>query len=207
MSLLTLFKVYGGWMALVSAFGLAYGLYQSEINAAEARGQAELMAHQADSAMAAMEDSLPIWAAREMAANERASAIQGDLDSLKALMGVNRERDAQAILAAYSVIERLTDSLGTLTAGDLAAIAGGMESLQEANRLCNDALGRCDELVRVSDARMWDLQEQGRKKDAVMHQQTATIDRLQNLRGSKVGTLGWLGWSAAAVATVLLVVR
>ena len=205
--MLTLIKSYGGWMALVAALGLALGLYRSEIRAAEARGQAELMAHQADSAMAAMEDSLPVWAAREMAANERASAIQGDLDSLKALMGVNRERDAQAILAAYSVIERLTDSLGTLTAGDLAAIAGGMESLQEANRLCNDALGRCEELVRVSDARIWDLQEQGRQKDAVMHQQTATIDRLQNLRGSKVGTFGWLGWSAAAVATVLLVVR
>ena len=205
--MLTLIKSYGGWMALVAALGLAFGLYRSEIAAAEARGQAEQMAAEVEAGWTALLDSVDIWDARKATADSAIQALRSDLDRQSGLVRVARESASTAIVSARATIAALSDSLGQLTQFDLDAIGAAIDSSEEANRLCTGALGSCEQLVKAADARIWDLEAEQRVSLDLNRNQAIVIDRLQSLRGPRITTLGWLGWAAAVLEAVAIVVR
>ena len=205
--MLMLLKSYGGWMALVAALGLAFGLYRSEIRAAEARGQAELMAEQAEAGWEALLDSVDVWEARKAASDSIRVALTNDLSQKVSALGQARESASEAILAARNRLQMLEDSLNTLTTEDLVVIREGIDSLEAAQRACEGTLGTCETLVKAADARIFQIEAEQRQSLDLNRNQALVIERLQNLRGPSIGTVGWLGWTLAVLEAVVIVVR
>jgi len=190
-------------LVLVVAAAWVNGLVQ----AAEARGQAELLARQAEIEFEAIVDSLNgVWVERAKADSLVRRALRDSLASKDVALARARESGSRAILDARNTISALSDSLGKLTEEDLVVIGAALDSLEGQNRLCDGALDTCQQLVKASDARIWDLEEQGRQKDAVMHQQAFTIDWLQKIGRPKMGTVGYVAAAIAAVEGVVLIV-
>jgi len=204
---LTILKAYGGWMALVAALGLALGLYRSEIRAAEARGEAELMAAEVEAGWTALLDSVDVWDARKATADSAIQALRSDLDRQSGLVRVARESASTAILSARATIAALSDSLGQLTQADLDAISAAIDSSEEATRLCTGALGSCEQLVKAADARIFQIEAEQRQSLDLNRSQALVIDRLTNLRKPSIGAVGWLGYALATVLGTLLVIR
>ena len=202
-----LVKAYGGYAALVAVLGLAFGLYRSEIRAAEARGEAELMAAEVEAGWTALLDSVDVWDARKATADSAIQALRSDLDRQSDLVRVARESASAAILSARATIAALSDSLGQLTQADLDAISAAIDSSEEATRLCTGALGSCEQFVKAADARIWALEAEQRQSLDLNRSQALVIERLQSLRRPSVGTVGWIGWAAAVLEAVVIVVR
>jgi len=205
--MLAIIKAYGIYVAILAAIGLAFGWYRSEIRAAEARGQAELMAAQAEAGWQALLDSVDVWDARKAAAD---SAIQGLRVKLEDQAGSARaahDGTMQVVLAARGRIRSLVDSIESLTVEDLDVIAAAIDSSEESSRLCNQALGTCQQLVTAGDSRIWALEAEQRQSLDLNRSQALVIDRLQGLRRPSVGTVGILGWGIAGVEAVVLILQ
>ena len=194
--------------AIVLALITGAAWLNGEIRAAKEQGQAEELARVAELNWQAIMDSVNgSWAEREATANERIQALSSELESQSSVATAASERALEAISDARGRLALLSDSINTLTAEDVAAISAGIDSLEIAERLCQGALGTCQELVKVSDSRIFDLEAQHRQTLDVSRQQAIVIDRLQNLRRPKIGSVGYLGWLTAAAAIVVAVVR
>ena len=205
--MLTILKAYGGYVALVAVLGLAFGLYRSEIRAAEARGEAREMAAQVEVGWQALLDSVDVWESRKAASDGIRDSLRAELAASRGRLGVAENAASQAVSDARLVIASLSDSLATLTQADLDAISAAIDSSEEATRLCTGALGTCETLVKAADSRIWDLEAEQRQSLDLNRSQALVIERLQNLRGPSVGWLGYLGWAAAVLEAVVIVVR
>lgn len=205
--MLPFLKSYGAYLAVAAAVVAAIGWYRTEIKRAEARGQAELMAEQAEIAWAALQDSAVAWSERKASYDSARTAMLADLDRLRGVARVAEQAASQAVLDARVVISALSDSLATLTREDLTVIGAAVDTLQHAVTACNAALGRCEDLVTASDARVWDLEAQQRQALDLNRAQALTIERLQALRPSSGGLVKYGGWLVATVTVVAAIVR
>ena len=194
--------------AIVLALIAGTAWLNGEIRAAEERGQAEEMARVAEINWQAITDSTnEAWAERAATWDSARLALSTKLEDQKGATRVAREGAAQLVLAARSRIRTLADSLQTLTAEDLEVIATGIDSLETAERLCQGALGTCEELVQASDLRLFDVTSERDQALDVGRQLSITVDRLQNLRRPTVGKVGILGWVLAAGFAALTVIQ
>lgn len=194
--------------AIVCAVVVGVAWINGKIQAAEARGQAELLAEQSEIEFQAILDSVNgSWAEREQVWDSTHTALQDDLDRQKGAVRVARENASEAVLAARTRITALSDSLESLTAADLATIGAGLDSLEEANRLCNQALGACEDLVESADARIWDLETQQRQSLALVRQQALTINRLQDLGRPTMGTGGYVVAGIAVAEGIFILLQ
>jgi chromosome segregation ATPase len=204
--MLALLKTKEGMIGALVLFVLIGGAawLNGAIQSAEARGEARLMAAQAQANWEALLDSVDTWTAREAAWDSTHAALTANLDSLKGVARVASARARQATLGARATLARLEDSLETLTAEDVVEIAAAVDTLEAAEAACNAALENCEELVQATESRIYDIQAQLEQTLNTSRHQALTIERLQDLQRPRMNALGYAGWIVAIAEAALL---
>jgi hypothetical protein len=192
----------GALVVLIVIVGAAW--VNGAIQSAEARGEARLMAAQAQANWEALLDSVDTWQARDAVKDSAHAAEMAEFEAQSGAARAELETALQANMGLQGTIARLRETPESCTLADVQEIEATVEAFQTAAETCDAALGNCETMLRESDLRLFDTRAQRDESLAVARQQALVIDRLQDLQRPRMNTLGYAGWIVAIAEAALL---
>jgi chromosome segregation ATPase len=190
------FLAKGGWVLVVLA--VVAGWVVREIKAAERRGElrarAERVAHERDSLLGAVRDSLEAEIAAAQAHAESLAAVRA---GLRAEMAGLRAAAVRERSRADSILMALPDS-------EAAPIVAVLDTLEREVAVCSDALGTCEEEVEAVQGQLEAMGRRALNAENLAERQGVLLEDLQAERAGGfdvlhlvLGVAAVLGWLAA----------